>query len=224
MSIHAKIGCLVVLLAASFLNARADDGRRMQCEFGLEGGCGYYMGDAADLPFQHVREMYGANFRYRFDQRWALQAKGYTQRIMGGYPQAMGKGDKLWSNQLVCGELVAEFNFFRFGGKCYDRRVKPITPYITLGGGLCLHSKFHKFATYIPFGVGVKWKFAPRFNLQLVWQNNIFFTDNLEGVKELNNSYKLNGINPLNLDQTSTISLGITVEFAKEKEVCRMCR
>jgi len=224
MSIRAKIGCLVMLLAASFLNARAQDGRWMQCEFGIEGGCGYYMGDAASLPFKHVREMYGANFRYRFDQRWALQVKGYTHRIMGEYPQQMEMGNQLWRNQLICAEVAAEFNFFRFGAKSYDRRVKPITPYITLGGGVCMHSNFSKFATYIPFGVGVKWKFAPRFNLQLVWQNNLFFTDNLEGVKEFNNTYKLNGSNILNMDQTSTISLGLTVEFAKEKKICRMCR
>lgn len=224
MSIHTKIGCLAVLLAAFFLSARADDGRRAQCEFGIEGGCGYYLGDATDMPFKNVREMYGANFRYRFDQRWAIQAKGYTHRIIGDYPSDMNMHNTQWTNQLVNIDVDAEFNFFRFGAKSYDRRIKPITPYVLVGIGVCLHDKFRKVAAYVPFGVGVKWKFAPRFNLQLVWQNNIYLTDNLEGVDALNNTYHLNGSNILNFDQTSTISLGLTIEFAKEKKICRMCQ
>jgi len=223
MSVRVKIGCLVMLLAASFLSARADDGRRMQCEFGIEGGCGYYMGDAASLPFQNVREAYGANFRYKFDQRWALQVKGLAHRIVGDYPNPV-TGDQKWTNQLVNLDVDAEFNFFRFGGKSYDRRVKPITPYVLCGVGVCLHSNMKKLAAYIPFGVGVKWKFAPRWNLQLVWQNNIYFTDNLEGIDDMNNPQGLNGSNPLNNDMTGTISLGLTVEFAKEKKICRICQ
>jgi len=137
MSVRVKIGCLVVLLAASFLSARADN-RRHLCEFGIEGGCGYYIGDATSLPFQHVREAYGVNFRYRFDQRWALMVKGLAHRIMGGFPEKTGAGDQLWSNQLVNIDVDAEFNFFRFGAKTYDKRVKPITPYILCGVGMCL--------------------------------------------------------------------------------------
>jgi len=223
MSVYTKIGCLAMLLAASVLYARADE-RRHLCEFGIEGGCGYYMGDAANLPFKNVREMYGANFRYRFDQRWALQAKGITHRIVGDNPWAADGEPTTWSNQLINLDVAAEYNFFRFGGKCYDRRVKPITPYILCGVGVCLHSGFEKIAAYIPFGVGVKWKFAPRFNLQLVWQNNIYFTDHLEGVDALDNTYNLNGSNPLNFDLTSTISLGLTFEFAKERKICALCK
>jgi len=222
MSVKIKIGVLVVLLAASFLYAHADN-RRHLCEFGLEGGCGYYMGDAASLPFQNVREAYGANFRYRFDQRWALQVKGLAHRIAGNYLDEMSKSDK-WENQLINLDVDAEFNFFRFGAKSYDRRVKPITPYLLCGVGVCLHDRGNQVAFYIPFGVGVKWKFAPRFNLQLMWQNNIFFTDKLEAVDELNNPHDMNGSNPLNFDQTSTITLGLTVEFIKEKKICKLCQ
>jgi len=223
MSVYTKIGCVAMLLAASILHARADE-RRHLCEFGVEGGCGYYMGDAATLPFKNVREMYGAYFRYRFDQRWALQVKGITQRIVGDNPMAAEGEPTSWHNQLINMDVAAEYNFFRFGGKCYDRRVKPFTPYILCGVGVSLHSGFEKIAAYIPFGVGVKWKFAPRFNLQLVWQNNIFFTDHLEGVDALDNTYNLNGSNPLNFDMTSTISLGLTFEFAKERKICALCR
>jgi len=224
MGTRVKIECILALLALLSAPAHAADNRRHLCEFGLEGGCGYYLGDATSLPFQNVREAYGANFRYRFDQRWALQVQGIAHRITGSYPEKYQKGTEKWQNQLVNLDVSAEFNFFRFGAKNYDRRVKPITPYIYCGLGMCMHSQFKKFAAYIPFGVGVKWKFAPQFNLQLAVQNNICFTDNLEGVPELNNPQRLNGSNPLNFDQNTTICLGLTVEFIKEKKICRLCQ
>jgi len=226
MSIKVKIGLLLVLLTASFSFVRADE-RMYHCEFGIEGGCGYYMGDAADLPFKNVREMYGANFRYRFDQRWGLQVQGITQRLVGTYNKENGTVivETPWKNQLINLDVAAEFNFFRFGAKCYDPRVKPLTPYITLGVGMCIMpTGTKKFAAYIPFGVGLKWKFAERMNLQIQWQNNWYFSDALEGVPELDNAYRLNGSNILNNDLTGTISVGLGFEFAKEKRVCRICK
>jgi len=223
MSTRLHILFLVVLLSAFFSYARADE-RMYRCEFGIEGGMGYYMGDAANLPFKNIREMYGANFRYRFDQRWSLQVQGIAHRIAGSYPESMQKGNEKWTNQLINLDVNAEFNFFRFGAKSYDRRVKPITPFIMLGVGTSIHSNFQKIALYIPFGVGVKWKFAERMNLQLIWQNNLFFTDKLENVSELDNPQGLNGTNILNNDQTSTISVGLTLEFAKDKKICRICK
>ena len=53
------------------------------CELGLQGGCGYYVGDAAAHIFMHPREAYGVHFRYKFTKRWAIQAKVSGQRIMG---------------------------------------------------------------------------------------------------------------------------------------------
>ncbi len=213
MTTRAKIGLLAVLLTPFFSFAHADE-RMFRCEFGVEGGCGYYVGDAAPYMFQNVREMYGANFRYRFDQRWSLQVKGVMHHIAG----------ENWDNRLINMDAVAEFNFFRFGARSYDRRVKPFTPYILVGAGVCLHGGMQKVAAYIPFGVGFKCKLAPRFNIQLAWQNNLYFTDNLENVPELDNTYNLNGTNVFNCDVTGTISLGLTFEFAKDKKKCVRCK
>ncbi|MBQ0153526.1 MAG: outer membrane beta-barrel protein [Bacteroidales bacterium] len=226
MTIRAKIGLLLVALVACFSHAYADE-RMFHCELGIEGGMGYYIGDAESLPFKNIREMYGANFRYKFTPRWSLQVKGIMHNIRGTYKLGTDFGEPIsgnWSNQLVNLDVAAEFNFFRFGMEGYDRRVKPITPYILLGVGVCLHDKFHKIAAYMPFGVGVKWKFAPRWNLQLVWQNNLYFTDKLEAIPELDDRYELNGTNVFNCDITGTIGVGLMFEFAKEKKICRMCQ
>ncbi|MCQ2348567.1 MAG: hypothetical protein MJZ65_05190 [Paludibacteraceae bacterium] len=220
----AKIAMIGVLLVPFFYIARADE-RMYRCEFGIEGGCGYYVGDAAEHIFTNVREAYGANFRYRFDQRWCLQVKGLTQRIAGQYSnRGTDFADGKWTNQLVNLDVAAEFNFFRFGGRCYDRRVKPYSPFLVWGVGLALHGGMQRVAAYMPFGIGFKWQFAPRCNAQIRWQHNLYFADNIENVKELDNSYDLNGSNVLNCDLTGMLTVGVSFEFARDKKVCKMCK
>lgn len=224
----------MVMLWAS---AYADD-RPYLCEFGVQAGCGYYVGDATMHIFNNPREAYGAHFRYKFTNRWALQVKGLTQRITGPtYNNRMQPTEEMWSTQMINIDVMAEFNFFRFGGKTYDTRIKPITPYIFIGAGLAMYGKDMNVvawnwgdyggkvpvAFYIPMGFGLKWKFSERMGLNLAWQHNIYMADNLEGREELNNTYDLNGSNILNFDVASQLTLGIVFEFAKEKKVCRTC-
>ena len=78
-------------------------------------------------------------------------------------------------------------------------------------------------AAYLPLGIGLKWKFAQRWQLQLAWQHNVYFADNLELVESLGNTYKLNGSNFLNNDLTGQLMLGIVFEFGKEKKICKWC-
>ena len=82
-------------------------------------------------------------------------------------------------------------------------------------------------------GIGMKWKFADRWQLHVVWQHQIYFVDNIEGLPALDGRtnpavgggrYGLNGTNILNNDLTSTLTLGIVFEFAKEKKICKVCR
>ncbi len=209
-----------------------------QCEMGLQGGLGYYVGDVTDHVFSNIREAYGAQFRYKFDMRWALQIKGQGQRI--AFPEAV----HLDANQLVNLDAVGEFNFFRFGAKQYDDRIKPLTPYIFLGVGMGIYTGVRdikigedeegkkitepqadktRAAAYIPFGLGLKWKFADRWGLQLAWQHNLYFADDLENSILYDNAYELNGSNILKNDLSSSLTIGIIFEFAKTDKVCRFC-
>jgi hypothetical protein len=206
--------------------------RKYHVELGLQGGCGYYVGDATTHIFNNVREVYGGHVRYKFDQRWAMQVKGLYQFIKGpiiereitpdGKPKEVNLGE--WTDDLINLDVMAEFNFFRFGIDDYDRRVKPITPYIFAGIGMGIYGmRFQKVACYFPFGFGMKWKFAPRWGLNLAWQHNLYFTDSLEGTEGYGNTYDLNGSNILNFDLTGQLTLGIVFEFAREKKICRLC-
>ena len=202
--------CIFVLVACSCPCALADN-RMYHCEVGLQGGVGYYAGELAPYVFQSVSGAYGAQFRYKFDQRWALQAKVSRQNIL--------------SNPLWTVDANAEYNFFRFGSKSHDYRVKHITPYMSVGVGA---SVFYNstVGVYLPVGVGLKWKLGERWQLQAAWQHNVFVYngDGLEGNPDYDNTHGLNGSNIMNNDITSTLMIGIVFEFGKGAKICSFCR
>ena len=212
------------------------NGQPYLCEVGIQAGCGYYVGDAAEHIFMNPREAYGIHFRYKFTKRWALQVKASGQRITGNeYEYKTGVGavklDSKWQNLLVNVDVMAEFNFFRFGdANKFDKRIKPYTPYIFLGIGAGLYGaegytkgNFNKVMAYFPFGIGFKWKFHEFVGLNIAWQHNIYMADNIEGRAALDNKHQLNGWNWMNCDLTGMLTAGIVFEFARAKKECRIC-
>ena len=226
---------MVLGLTLASIAARAQD-RPYLCEIGLQGGCGYYVGDAAAHIFMHPREAYGLHFRYKFTKRWALQAKVSGQRITA-YDHTI-RGERLntmWQTQMVNVDVMAEFNFFRFGSaNKYDKRIHPYTPYIFIGIGAGVYNgewwmpnapEKHgmQAAAYVPLGIGFKWKFADCAGLNIAWQHNIYMADNIECRDALDNKHQLNGWNWMNCDLTGMVTVGIVFEFARAKKECRIC-
>lgn len=212
------------------------NGQPYLCEFGLQGGFGYYVGDANPHIFINPREAYGLQFRYKFTKRWALQVKAASQRVTGHeytYEQGIGpvKQDAMWQNQLINIDIIGEFNFFRFAAaNKLDKRIKPYTPYIFLGIGAGIYGaegytngNFRKVAAYFPFGIGFKWKFHDRVGLNIAWQHNVYFADDLENRANLADRYDMNGSNVMNCDLTGMFTAGIVFEFAQAKKECRIC-
>lgn len=231
MRVHVKTYKLVVmmlLLWGGSVGVCAQQSRYLM-EFGPVGGCGYYLGDAAQHVFMHPREVYGAQVRYKIAPRWAVQLKGTAQRITGDSYNMHGvKQEEPWLNHLINLDVVGEYNFFRLGNVSYDARVKQFSPYIFIGIGASLYGEeegraYSHVAAYVPLGVGLKWRFAPRCALNLAWQHNIYCADNIEGVPALDNAYGLNGSNWLNCDATGQLLLGLQLEFGRVKPVCRTC-
>ncbi len=224
--IFRSVALITLILSALYVSAEELSYR---CEFGLQGGLSYYVGDATPHIFMNPQYAAGAQFRYKFTPRWALQVKGQWQQIKFPDSDEQGtpiKGSML-TKQIISIDAVAEFNFFRFGEKQYDSRIKPITPYIFLGVGAGLYNDFGDIGAYFPFGFGLKWKFAPRWGLNLAWQHQLFFADNIESNKlydDYPTEFNMNGSNIFKYDLTSTLTLGIVFEFAREKAVCRFCK
>ena len=232
MSEKLHIGLTVALFLCMSVCVRAQGEQPYLCELGLQGGCGYYVGDGADHIFMHPREAYGVLFRYKFTKRWALQVKTTAQRITGwNHDEDMHQLDTKWENQLINTDIVAEFNFFRFGSaNRYDKRIKPYTPYIFLGLGAGVYGangyrdgNYNHVMAYLPFGIGFKWKFSDRVGLNIAWQHNIYLSDDIENGLNLNDRYAINGSNIMNCDLTGMLTAGIVFEFARAKKPCRIC-
>lgn len=192
-------------------------GERYLCEIGPIGGGSYYVGDATPTVFQHMRPVYGAVFRYKFDSRWSLAVKGQHGDIEYKFENA------LFKNEITTLDFSGEFNFFKMERKMYDSSCKNYSPYLNVGVGAGLSGAQNNLGFYIPLGIGFKWNIIPLLNLQVEWQHQFYLSDKLEGNEALANSYKLNGSNFLRNDMFSTITFGITVNLFKEREVCRMC-
>ncbi len=223
-------GVLLMLMCAS-VSAHAQ-WRTYLLEIGLQGGASYYVGDANNHIFMNPREAYGLHLRYKFTKRWALQAKLSGQRIVGHEYKITGERlDSKWENRLFNADAMAEFNFFRFGSlNKYDKRIRPYTPYIFLGLGASLYHDMAKkgenkwtTAGYIPLGIGFKWRFADRWGMNIAWQHNIYFSDDIEAQSELNDRHHLNGWNWMNCDLTGMLTVGIVFECVPAPKPCRIC-
>ena len=222
------------------------DNRPYLCEIGLQGGCGYYVGEAAPHIFQNVRYAAGGHVRDKFTNRWSIRMSGMYQLLEGSYKDyrepnnlylSVFPKDGLWSTKMANIDVAAEFNFLRFGMPEYDERIKPYTPYLFLGVGMGVlpgsRGDWTAVAAYFPVGIGFKWQFCKWGALHVQWQHNIYLSDNLENVwaenKEgkminpLGNTYDLNKANIMNMDVTSQLTLGIVFAFGQKRKVCKLC-
>lgn len=221
-AVRRSICCLrkyVILIILCLLPAITVFGneRYYRCEFGVMGGLAYYTGDANPHIFQHVAPSYGGYFRYKFTPRWALRAK--VQYGSVGYKWE----DQIQQSRIGQLDAIAEYNFFRLRLNGIDQSARAYSPYLFLGFGLALHGDLKHFGPYMPFGVGFKWQMAPRWSMNIEWQQELFFCDNVEGIEELNNTVGLNKSNFLRNDLVSTLTLGIGFHFLREKPICRRC-
>ena len=185
-------------------------------EVGVQAGVSYCMGEESPYAFQSSTAAYGVQFRYKFTPRIALQAKIQGTPVYG-------------QSQFLNVDVTAEYNFFRFGLNYYDSRVTYLSPFIFLGVGVSIDNISNIIqltrpdyrGAYLPVGIGLKWKFAERWQLQAAWQHQIY-VDPIKG-DEIDNSATAN-YNILNNDVLSTLTASIVFEFAQEKKRCVMCK
>lgn len=205
----------IVLVCAIYCNAQEDV--HYLLEFGALAGGSYYVGDATPYVFMNVRPAYGGYVRYKFDKRWNLTGKALYTDIKGSYQGAD------FSNRMIHIDATAEYNFLPYGIAKYDSRIKPYTPFMYIGVGGTLHNTWSRVGVYIPFGIGFKWNFARHGHLSIMWQHQLYFADNLEGVEELDNKNDLNGWDILNNDWASTFVMSLSFDFLTHVKVCNQC-
>ena len=170
---------------------------------GIQGGYSYIIGDSGFDSYVVA----GIHVRYKFDQRWSLRAQ-VQQHV---YP---AKSE--WGNI----DISAEYNFFRYGIDEYDLRVRAVSPFIAIGVGITSTLKELKTdpvsglkRVYVPIGIGVKWKFADKWQLQATWQHQVYLTrDDLDKM-----GWDGAITNIMNNDVLSTFTVGLSIDFFRLK-------
>lgn len=246
---HIRLFLWVVAILLPLCVRAEELPRFYHLEVGAQAGMAYYMGELAPYAFMSSAELYGAQLRIKINPRFAIQVKGQRMRVINimGDDNEWGIVSGCYQVPMWHTDVVGEYNFYRLGLNEYDINMKPITPYVFLGVGLsaqnvyasCRDGEYPRMAKgtnkdysmYVPVGVGVKWKFADRWQLQFAWQHNVYLVngDGLEGVIDarrpnlFNDSYKMNGSNIMNNDVTSTLTLGVVFEFGCQQRKCVFC-
>ena len=265
---HIAFGIGLVWMLLASTSVLAQETPMYRFEIGAQAGAAYYMGELAPHPFMSTSETYGLQFRAKINDRWAVQAKAQSQRFIHTFQpdnQWNIPAAKYQTPMWHC-DVTGEYNFFHYGYNAYDIRVRNFTPYIFLGFGVSFlnhdatnHEGYAflgkerqvrpdtiyyeraqtRAALYVPVGVGFKWRFAPRWQLQLAWQHNLYIHngDCLEGeiiprTKDkqadsynfFNNSHNMNGANIFNNDVASTFTVAVAFEFMQDPGICLICR
>ena len=198
-----------------------------KAEIGISAGGAYYLGDANNQLFKNIQPTFGGFFRYKFSPRLAIKVELLTASIKGNF--VADSITYVLNKSFNTADIVGEFNFFDFEKNKNNRLSKIFSPYIFAGiGGMTGMYTGQKIPILgIPFGIGMKLKLADRWNLHAQWSNKLLLADNLEENTDptisttLNNSGNLNGTNIFNNDLLSTVTVGISFDFWKQKCDCK---
>lgn len=211
---------VIMLMIATLMAAQAQEYR---FEAGGALGMSGYLGDANNANLlKKPGYVAGGLFRYIINSRMALKANLLTAKISGNsanlantYPDAQTYA---FSSQLYDLGAQFEFNFLNYGIGSKYLKLKRFSPYLTLGVGATLATgDGDAFTLNVPMGVGVKYKLSERLNIGLEFTMRKTFSDELDGLKDLN------GITSgfaKNTDWYSFTMISITYEFSKR---CRTC-
>lgn len=211
---------VIMLMIATLMAAQAQEYR---FEVGGALGMSGYLGDANNANLlKKPGYVAGGLFRYIINSRMALKANLLTAKISGNsanlantYPDAQTYA---FSSQLYDLGAQFEFNFLNYGIGSKYLKLKRFSPYLTLGVGATLATgDGDAFTLNVPMGVGVKYKLSERLNIGLEFTMRKTFSDELDGLKDLN------GITSgfaKNTDWYSFTMISITYEFSKR---CRTC-
>lgn len=220
--------CRAIVAVAAIVCSLAASAQTSPFKFdvGAQVGLSGYIGEANSSNIFKKPGFDGElSFRYVADVRWAIRAVFSTFGLSGS---TAGMKDVLpdnaeysFTSQVYDLGVRGEFNFFPYGiGETY-KRLRRLSPYLTVGVGMALATTGGRsyVAPTIPMGLGIKYKIKERLNLGVEFTMTKAFNDHFD-------SHELADLNQIktkfykNTDWYSRLTIGISYEFGRRCETC----
>ena len=223
-TLYIVLTALLLSIASVPANAQTDYEYRME----IGGGVGLmaYEGDfngsilhnmqlSASLMLRRVINPY-------MDLRLAAsygKLKGSSKDVKTYLPQYQDTQYD-FSTTLVDLSATYEYNFWPYGTGNDYRGAQRLTPFVFAGIGTTYASTptGNIFTANLPLGLGVKYKVAPRLNLDIEWAIHFSLNDKLDGIAD---PYGIQSTGMFkNTDCFSALQLTLTYSFMPK---CRTC-
>ena len=221
-SVWVKVLLVLITNLSLITPMQAQDEPEYKMEVGAGLGMMNYLGDYNGNLLKQMQPMGGLVARYKMNPRmaWAAtlnygQLKGQAENSNTNYPS----GPKDFSTNLVDLNVKYEYNFWPFGTGREYHGAQPLTPFISLGGGLAFANGDKSVVAFqVPIGFGVKYKLKDRLNLTAEWLMHISGSDQLDGIRD---PYGIKSSDLFkNTDCYTTLQLSLTYEFMEKCKTC----
>lgn len=230
--IRQQVGILLLLALFSVLPLKAQYAdEEYRVELGGRLGGMAYMGDANYTdPLKNLGLSAGVVARYNFNPRMALKGdilmgkiSGDTRTMENVFPDGQQVS---FEHTIYDIALQFEYNFWPYGNGLTYRESRRFTPYMATGMGLTLAPKTVESVTAVTFSLaaGVKYKFAPRWNVGLEFSMRFSTSDGLDVVSTdglvLDDPYLVESGFMKNKDSYSMIGVTVTYDLWPKCDNC----
>lgn len=191
-------------------------------ELGVMAGPLTYYGDCNyTSPFKNMNVGAAVFGRYNLNQRMALKFDVAYGKVSG---DAMKSDNKFpanptqqwkFSNPLVDVACQYELSFWAYGTGGSYKGSHRLAPYIQMGLGLTACNK--AVALNIPLGIGVKYKFAPRWNCGADFSVRFTTSDKLDGIED---PYRISSGGFKNKDSYSMLMFYVSYDLCPKYRKC----
>lgn len=191
-------------------------------ELGAMAGATNYFGDANySSPFKGMNLGGGLYGRYNLNPRMSLKFNMVYGKVSGDAKKGDNKfpenPEQQWdfSNSLADVGVQYELSFWGYGAGTGYKGTRRLTPYIQLGLGMTFCNK--AAALNIPLGLGIKYKFAPRWNAGIDWSIRFTTSDKLDGIED---PYRISSGAFKNKDSYSMLLFYISYDLCPKYRKC----
>lgn len=211
-----------ITLLLLLLLPRAASAQELEYALELGGmvGTNFYLGDANYSSFFKQQQPAAAIMaRYNINPRQSLKFDiGFT-KIAGNLQQDNKfpdlPADYSFKNSLIDISAQYELSFFAYGTGSGFKGQRPLTPYIQFGLGTTVCNSV--FTANIPIGIGVKYKFRPRWNIGLDLKAHLTLSDKLDGISD---PYNIRSDTFKNKDSYCLTTLYISYDLCPKYRKC----